>query len=399
MNAIELRSRGDRELAAKILEAPLVQRAIEHMAREEEDSPKRVRWRLLATSLRITQTMMPDVYAEVQACRERLAIDIPLEVYVYPSPMFNAACVKPEEGRLFILLASSLLEAFPSGERRFVIGHELGHHLFGHHDVPIGYVLRGTPRPTPDLALRLFAWSRYAEISADRAGALSADDPDDVARSLFRLASGLTRPLDDLHITEFVEQADELQAVRTEPRQSSPSADWFSTHPFSPLRLKAVELFFGSELARSGGYATSTLEARIQELMAIMEPSYLEEDSPSAETARRILFSGLIAVADAEGGISDEEKERFDKFFGEGAFTERLDIEAIKGALYERIQEGMERITHARRIQIVRDLCVMARASTEVSRRERAVIDDIAVRLEVPPEIVEETLRSDHEVD
>jgi tellurite resistance protein len=284
------------------------------------------------------------------------------------------------------------MEAFPPGERRFVLGHELGHHLFQHHDIPIGLILRGKTRPRPQLALRLFAWSRYAEISADRAGAHCALTPDDVARALFRLASGLTRPLDNLHIAEFADQAEELQVAHETPGPRAATLDWFSTHPFSPLRLKAVRLFLESELALPNGISVSALEARVQELMAVMEPSYLEERSESAEAARRILFAGMIAVADASEGISDEEKTTFEEFFGEGSFSDELDIEGIEASLEERLEEGRRAVSHPRRIQVVRDLCVMARSSGIVASEEKAVILRIAAALDVPPELVNETL-------
>ena len=69
------------------------------------------------------------------------------------------------------MFSSSLLEAFNDSELLFVMGHELGHHVYDHHQIPIGYVLRGRQPPPADLALDLFAWARYAEISAERAGA------------------------------------------------------------------------------------------------------------------------------------------------------------------------------------------------------------------------------------
>ena len=399
MTAADLRSRGDRELAEKLLDERLVRRVIEKLEQDEEKSPAGIRRRLLATSLRLTESMMPDVPQEVRECRERLGLDTPLEIYVYPDAAFNAAAVRPEHGRLFMLLSSGLLEAFSVPERRFVIGHELGHHLFGHHDIPIGPVLGGSERPGPGLALRLFAWSRYAEISADRAGAHCVDEPDDVARALFRLASGLRRPLESVRIEDFVAQVDELRAEQAEPGKGAPPADWFSTHPFSPLRLRALKLFFESELAGADGFPVATLEARVQELMAIMEPSYLEEKSEVAETARRLLFAAAVTVADTSGGISDEEKKVFEKFFGDWVLDGRLDLDAVKASLGERIAEANERVPHARRIQVLRDLCVVARADGKVSAEEREVIERVARDLEVPPEIVGETLCAECELD
>ena len=70
-------------------------------------------------------------------------MDIPTELYVYSSPQFNAACFKPEDGKLFVMSSSSLLEAFEGNELKFVIGHEFGHYVYNHHDIPIGYLLKG----------------------------------------------------------------------------------------------------------------------------------------------------------------------------------------------------------------------------------------------------------------
>ena len=89
-------------------------------------------------------------------CTERLGIDSPLELYAYASPQFNAACFKPEEGRVFIMFSSSLLEAFSDTELLFVMGHELGHHVYQHHDLPIGYILRGPEPIPPDTGIRSF---------------------------------------------------------------------------------------------------------------------------------------------------------------------------------------------------------------------------------------------------
>lgn len=386
--AASLRCARDRELSEELLADSFVQKAIEHLERDTKESPLGVRRQLLATSLRLTPSMMPDVHATIAACRERLGIEIPLEVYVYASADFNAAAVKPEEGRLFILLSSSLLESFREQERRFVIGHELGHHLYDHHAIPVGYVLRGA-QPPPGLALKLFAWSRYAEISADRAGAWCAPEPDDVARALFRLSSGLRRPLEDVRIDEFLGQIEDLQLEHDEPGQGAPQHDWVATHPFSPLRLEALRFYFSSELA-GGQDPVDRLELRVQELMALMEPSYLEEKTEEAEIARRLLFAGAIAVARANGEVGEKEVAAFEELFGAGSFKAGLDLDAIEAALDERIAAARERVGSVRRIQLVRDLSIIARADGRVSTEEQAVIERIAGALEVPQRIVEE---------
>ena len=399
MEASSLRCALDKHLSETLKKDSVVRSVVDQLARMEEKGTKGVRRQLLATSLRLTPAMSPSLAKMTDECVERLGVEIPLETYVYPSPQFNAACVKPEDGRLFIMLSSSLLEAFTGSELRFVMGHELGHYLFGHHDIPIGYIVRGQQPPPPELALNLFAWSRYAEISADRAGAVCAGDGDAVARSLFRLASGLRSDTIKLNIEDFASQIDDLQEGDDDTGKGANEGDWFSTHPFSPLRLKALALFDKSKMATGSGMDNEELEAGVSTLMALMEPSYLEEKSAMAETMRRALFAGAIAVADSHGGISEEEVAAFEKFFGAHAFRDDLDVGAIKSSVPSRMESLKESVPHARCVQVVRDLCVIARADNDAASEERVELIKIAKLAGVSAVIVDQALREPKDLD
>ena len=166
-----IRCQNDLQLYNTLLTYPDVIKVNEMIARHEEKGPTGLRRHLLATSVRLSKGMAPDVHRMADECIETLQMDIPLELYVYPSPQFNAMCFKPEEGRLHVMFSSSLLEGFKDDELKFVIGHELGHHVYKHHDIPIGYLLKGEAPVGPRVALEVFAWARYAESAADRAGA------------------------------------------------------------------------------------------------------------------------------------------------------------------------------------------------------------------------------------
>ena len=219
MDADSIRCRNDREIFDLLIEDPTVKRVNELIAKREEEGHMGLRRRLLSTSVRLSRRMASSLHEMADECGETLGLDIPLELYVYPSPQANAACFKPEEGRLFIIFSSGLLETFEGSELQFVMGHELGHHVYRHLDIPIGYILRGRDRPDPKLALQLFAWSRYAEISADRAGAHCAADLNGVARALFKLASGLTGSVVQFSLEDFLAQVDEMQVEDAEPGQ------------------------------------------------------------------------------------------------------------------------------------------------------------------------------------
>jgi len=300
---------------------------------------------------------------------------------------------------LFIMFSSSLLESFEGSELRFVVGHELGHYLYGHHDIPIGYLLNGKAKPNPRLALQLTSWSRFAEVSADRAGAHCAQDPEGVARSLFKLASGLSSKLVKFNIEEFMQQVDEMQTEDAEPGQGAPQEDWFMTHPFSPLRVRALRLYDSSVLAKDGGNSVDELEAGVQVLMTIMEPSYLEGRTDTAENMRRLLFAAALSVANADGKISEKEIAVFEKFFGKRAFNEDLNLERLADDLKDRIAQVNSSATVAQRMQIVRDLATVARADKKVTDAELKVLTAIAKDLEVPSNFVHQAASLEIELD
>lgn len=399
MQVESLRSGQDRELHRLLLEDPDVKRVNDEIARHEARGNLGVRRQLLNTSVRLSEAMAPDLHHTAAECRERLQLDIPLELYVFPSPSFNAACVKPEAGRLFIMFSSSILEAFSAAEIRFVMGHELGHHLFHHHDIPIGFVLRGEQRPSPKLALMLTSWSRYAEISADRAGAYCARDIEAVAHSLFKLASGLSGGYAKFSLADFLKQVDEMQLERPDPGQGAPTEDWFLTHPFSPLRVKALALFDNSVMSRPDGTSVEQLELGVHSLMSLMEPSYLEARTNVAEAMRRLLFAGALAVASAHNGIEAPEIEAFEKFFGTRAFSNRLDLEKIRSELPERTAQVREQTSLPQRMQVLRDLIIIAYADGPPPDAERTVLIGIAHGLGISTCFVDQMINSPTELD
>ena len=399
-NTVEnIRCSNDLSLYEKLLSSPEVKKTNEWIERESKKSPASTRRHLLSSSVRLTENMSPSIHAMAQDCVKKLGVELPLEIYVYSSPQFNAACFKPEDERLYVMFSSSLLEGFTEQELKYVMGHELGHHIYNHHDVPIGYLLKGEQRPSPRMALELFAWSRYAEISADRAGAHCAQDFPAVASALFKLSSGLTSDLIQFDLDDFLAQVDEMQIVDAEPGDGSPKGDWFSTHPFSPLRVKALQHFHNSEFLKKSGISKDELEINVQGLMGLMEPSYLEGKTEVAESMRRLLFAGAIAVADASGGISDKEIGVFDQFFGEYSLSENLDIEKLKQSVERRAEAVVNIASRSQRAHLIRDLALIAKADKRVSKSERKQLFRIAGLLDVADDIVEEALSFDSELD
>ncbi len=393
-SSLDLRSRGDRELEEQLLATPVVKRAIERV--ERDDEPPGARRQLLATSLRLTASTTPGIAAAVEECRAALGLDQPLECYVYPGPTFNAAAVRPEEGRLLILVSSALLEAFEMPELRFVIGHELGHLLFGHHGIPVSLLLKpGRYQATREVALRLFAWQRFAEISCDRAGLACCGSLEPGARALFKLASGLSGDRVRFDLATLLEQFADWRSEATRAKADDPARpDWFSTHPFNPLRLKALQLFDGCERMREGGRSIDQTEAEVQELMALMNPGYLQERSSEAETMRRLLFAAGVALAAMDGEPKEEILDALEELLGEGALPRRLKPDVIRADLASRVEAVHDRVRPMRRVQILRDLCVLARADGALEKSELEFITGIACDIDVSAELLAHAVES-----
>ena len=388
MKIDELRAEGDRDLFERLLKDRDVARAIEQVDKLSKDGG--ARRQLLGTAMRLTPAMAPDVDEIMQSCRQTLGIEAPVETYVYASPVYNAAAVRPERGLLLVLISSSLLEAFEPDELKFVVGHELGHHSFEHHRIPVGALLGGAVQVGAGLALQLFAWQRYAEISSDRAGLICAGHLEPAARALFKLASGLRGGRIRIDIEQFLRQAHDLreEALRTTSAAEPARSDWFATHPFSPLRVRAVELAASSVLIKPDGIGRDNLESQIQELMALMDPSYLVEHSEAAEAMRRLLLAGAILIASVSGTSNADAIRELVRMLGPDSLPTEIKPAAMRNDLARRIARVNDVVPALRRAQIVRDLCVIARADQRMDTAEQDILYEIAAAVGVDASIV-----------
>lgn len=395
------RAEGDARLAEELLANQRVQDALKavELAEEKGQIPQ-MRRRLMGRAIRLSEVVAPNLNRIVQQCSEILGIDEPVECYVHPSPMFNAGIFRPEGGRLLIMFSSSLIEGFETIELTFVVGHELAHHVYSHHDIPVGVLFDPRFGICGSLALQLSAWQRYAEISCDRAGLVCTGDFAGAARSLFKLASGLEQAPNDEQVMSFLEQAQQFSATSAETHSAGGhEEEWFASHPFSPLRVQAAHLFTQSSHFPGGERPAEWLEVRVAELMSIMEPGYLKEDSETAEAMRRLLFAGAIVLAAKHGGITPEEVAALDDLLGPGSTPRDPDVDTLAAVLDERIANVVRLARLGQRAQVLRDLATIAQSDGHTHADERRFLCQIADKLEVDKAVVDTALCAAHELD
>ena len=265
---------GDRDYLLEFNTDPNIQKALKDY--EEKVGMYNSRKNLLKSSLKLTQTMAPNIYAIGNKLKSTLGINSNIEFYVYQENRFNASVYPPREDNIYIMLSSSLLEKFKDDELTFVIGHELGHALFDHHKYNVNAILDiGKSYLSPLHAIKLFSWGRSAEISADRIGLVCCESFVAAARAFFKLSSGVTSDSLAFQLDEYIKQFVDLSAELAD-EQVSPE-DWYSTHPFSPLRIKALELFSRSKTYSDlinkeieWNYTEEEMETEISQFMSLM---------------------------------------------------------------------------------------------------------------------------------
>ena len=397
MQPHDYRCHSDRMLAEALAEESAIKPLIR--AHAERDQTMGTRRSLLAQALRLTPAIAPDLHKTLDACKELLSVESDVELYVYASAQFNAACTAPEGTRVFVLLSSALAESFSHDELAFVIGHELGHHVFDHHALPVKLLTNPEHKLGASLILRLMSWQRYAEISADRAGLMCAGALDPAARGLFKLSSGLRASPGEAQVRAYLEQAQELYAEAERVDGPGVHRDWLSTHPFSPVRLSAGEAFADSAVMRDGGPSLEQVERAVHGFMSLMEPSYLEETSDEAEIMRRVLFAAGVILAASDGNIADSEVDSLTEMLGHGRMPANLNVEALTEDLDRRLDRCHEQVRPSRRAQLLRDLALVARADTAVHDSERAFLVSLAHRLEVDEQVVLQALVASVELD
>ncbi len=399
-----LQARRDRQLRAELESDRGVGKALAKFDERASGYGFRHRRGLLADSIRLNRNMAPEVSRALAECRERLGFDQPVEIYVRPEQQFNAFCSRWRSGPICIGFSSRLLECFSPAELRFVLGHELGHALFDHFGIPMPITaiiedIGGTLVSRP-VQLKLFVWCRAAEVSADRAGLVCTGDAEIAATAFFKMASGIAGTAVRTDLEAFAQQVMALASAPSatdDRRDDDDTLDCFSTHPYTPVRVRALLAFarsraFQSAIGGSGGeLEIDQVDEVVERDLSLMEPSYLEERGPESEKMRRGLYCAGVSVAAAHGDVSATEMAALRALLGARQTPSADDLPALRTELDGLLGE-LATAPLPRRAQLVQHLTVIAGADGHVADEEYAEMARIATALAVPLDIIDQTL-------
>ena len=207
---------------------------------------KPIRLAFLASSVRVSERQFPRVSGLYQDVLKTLDAPQEYPLFVSQTPIVNAGAYGMDEP--FIILNSGTVHLLDDDQLSYVMGHELGHimsdHVLYRTMTVLLIQLASMGFPIVGLAARavlvaLLEWSRKSELSSDRAGLLSVQNPQRVMGTMLKMAGGGSD--DEMNLDEFIVQAEEY-------RESGDVADQVfkvlnllgQSHPFYVLRVAEI---------------------------------------------------------------------------------------------------------------------------------------------------------------
>ena len=359
----------------------------------------------MKTGLKVTNEIAPryfNLFKQAQDCMGFSEDQI--IPYIQQDSSVNAACIHENDDKYLIYLTSSLLEKMNDEEILFVIGHELGHAFFKHHDLPVHGIMNSYDPPKTKDALQLLKWSRMAEISADRTGLLCCQNIEAALGSMLVLTSGLPSALLNVNIESYGKQAEEMipNLIKNQTLD-----DLYSTHPFNPLRVISMKLFWDSkelyDLLKIGNNKRdlSEISIEIRKVFQLMDGEEIEHEEKDKTTtqnqaayltqAEECLFWGCVLVASKTNGISDDEIESILSINK----NEEVAIELNRLNLVKNIEEhaskkfkesliNIDSLPQQERCSMLQKLILVARSDGKIDKEEKLLLEGMCLELSIP---------------
>jgi uncharacterized tellurite resistance protein B-like protein len=354
-----------------------------------------LREKLLKSGIKLTERLSPRIYRLYEETCGALELTISAEVFCLPDPQINAFAVHDvkESGEHFLVgVTAGALERLEDAELKAILGHEMGHFLFGNNRLNALISMdRNNPSATvlPAFGESLFLrWRKKAEISADRVGLLASGDFHAASRSLLKATFGLSERNLNLDIDALLAQIDE---IKDHPEMIEST---FASHPILPIRLKSLELFSRSAKAQQGSFTVEgsplpddELEDGVDEMIQLTRRY---PHLPLAEAVMRVTAMGGALVLGADKDVNDDEVKVLIQTLHRWFTDEPEDVIVVKREeIDSRLPEAVAIVNKKGgpddKAFILSRLAEIALADGALVDVEGAVVLRIAEELEIPP--------------
>lgn len=274
--------------------------------RSPSHAPSGGRSALLSGAVHVTPELFPTLAPLLDQVGNVLGEAGRIDGFVYGDPAMQAGCVthgmRTGTAEFSVSLSSGLVERLEPDELKFVIGHEVGHHVFEHWRYP------DQDDADESMGSRLAALHlrRAAEISADRVGVVACGSIESACSAMIKVASGLGPPHFQPNVVAMLAQF--RQFAESEGRHGAV----FGTHPIIPLRVRSLLRFqpFWQERLRertTGRHDLGRIDDAIERDFQRSSGFALEEMASAQLGMVRVW--GLVALFCADG-ILDRQEQR-----------------------------------------------------------------------------------------
>jgi hypothetical protein len=383
----------------------------------------------LKFDFKVTPTLAPKYHELFKKAADNLGFEQDSVIpFIVSSHMINAGCVKAADNKYLIYLTSALIERMSDQEIIFVIGHELGHAIYDHHQLPVHGILRSEYDLKPNETHDVMRWSRMAEISADRAGLIACEDIKHALGAKVVLSSGLRSTNFDFQIDNYVEHTSQLISSLI---KNNTFTELYSTHPFNPLRVNALaqfnntfELYDAFKIGNNSIPLTEAL-ANIKDIFSSMDGEYEDDviDNSKTKTPLKktdtknkkdnnlnsleglnaeelLLFWGSACIASIESGLQSEEEDVISSFIDYDECLLELNKLKLKDNPYEEAYKNLSagfkkfnELAQPKKCAIIQKLILVARADKLISAKEKSFIEDISQNIGVPESFYQKILQ------
>jgi uncharacterized tellurite resistance protein B-like protein len=298
-------------------------------------------------------------------------------------------------------LHSGLVNTLSRPELLFCMGHEVGHALLKHAGTP--GVSSDNPQFSRIEVARLRAHSRAQEISCDRVGLLACQDLRVASMALFQIASGLTERWIAFDEAAYARHFDELSSIA----EVIDLDDASRTHPFDPLRVKAL-IAFSKSSAYAGVFgktavATPTVEMErsVEAMLSVLDPDLSElESAKEEEIASRFLFHGALLIVGADSEVDHRKvgwvKDHFQTDLSHEEIERRLAGPDCLKELLDELESSApvlkNKLSELKRADLLHVMCDLAVCGGELPDEELEWLEHLRELLEIRPEIAEDVL-------
>jgi Zn-dependent protease with chaperone function len=389
--------RGDAADVKELFETYRVEDYLAAFEDQQRQQDRGMRERLLKDGIRLTDRLSPRIYRIFSELCTALEIQAQPEIFCLPNPEINAfAMLDVQEKGTYSLvgITSGALEKLDDAELKSILGHEMGHFLYGNNRLN-ALLSQNQNNPSltvlPSLGESLFLrWRKKAEVSGDRVGLLASRDFHASAISLMKATFGLSEKNLNLDIEALLSQVDEIKG---HPEMME---ETFASHPVLPIRLKALELFSRSEKAKRHGYPTTgklidddALENSVDELINLTRRYPFKREH---EAVMRLVSMGGALLLAADRDISDDEVKLLIHIL-QAYFTDEPEREIVtdKDEIMRRIPAEVEVLQKYDNMEakgfVLSRLSDIALADGALMDAERAVILQVAEWLGVPQKL------------